>query len=45
MVGTVRQNALNHVVMINERLLKRLLREYVEHYNQTPPHRTVGCML
>ncbi|NIN70314.1 MAG: transposase, partial [Anaerolineae bacterium] len=41
MVGTFRQQCLDHVVVINARHLKRLLHEYVEHYNHARPHRTL----
>jgi len=40
MVGTLRQQCLDHVIVLNERRL--LLREYVEHYNQARPHRSLA---
>ena len=30
------------MIVLNERQLSRVLREYVEHYNVTRPHRTLG---
>ena len=30
------------MIVFNERHLSRVLREYVEHYNATRPHRTLG---
>ncbi len=42
MVGTFRQQCLDHVIILNERHLLRLVREYVEHYNLARPHRSLG---
>jgi putative transposase len=42
MVGTFRQQCLDHVIVLNERHLRGLLREYVDHYNHARPHRTLG---
>ena len=37
-VGTVRRELLDHVIVLNERHLQRLLREYVEYYNTDRVH-------
>jgi hypothetical protein len=37
-VGTVRRELLDHVVVLNEAHLRRLLREYVEYYNSGHVH-------
>ncbi len=37
-VGTVRRECLDHILIFGERHLKRILREYVTHYNQERPH-------
>jgi putative transposase len=42
MVGTFRQQCLDHVIVLNERHLLRLVREYVEHYNASRPHQTLA---
>ncbi len=42
MVGTFRQQCLDHVIVLNERHLLRLVREYVEHYNRARPHRSLA---
>ena len=41
-IGTLRRECLDHMIVVNERHLARVLREYVEHYNTTRPHRTLG---
>ena len=41
MVGTFRRQCLDHVIVLNERHLKRLVTEYVEHYNGCTPHRAL----
>jgi putative transposase len=42
MIGTLRQVCLDHLIVINERHLRRVLDEYVEHYNAMRPHRSLG---
>lgn len=37
-VGSVRRELLDHVVVFNERHLKRMLREYVRYYNDDRTH-------
>jgi putative transposase len=37
-VGTVRRELLDHVIVLNENHLRRLLREYVDHYNNDRVH-------
>jgi putative transposase len=41
MVETFRRQCLDHVIVLNERHLLRLLKEYVEHYNSWRPHRSL----
>ena len=41
MVGTFRQQCLDHLIVLNERHLLRLVREYAEHYNRVRPHRSL----
>ncbi len=40
-IGTLRRECLDHLIIVNERHLRRVLREYVEHYNGMRPHRTL----
>ena len=39
-IGTLRRECLDHFIVVNERHLRRVLREYVEHYNGMRPHRS-----
>jgi len=41
-VGTVRRELLDHVVVLHERHLRRLLQEYVEYYNAERVHSSIG---
>ena len=41
-VGTVRRELLDHVVVLNEDHLRRLLRQYVEYYNTDRVHTSIG---
>jgi len=41
-VGSVRRDLLDHVVVLNERHLHRLLKEYVEYYNNWRTHLALG---
>ncbi len=40
-VGTLRRECLDFLIIINERHLRAVLREYVEHYNRARPHRSL----
>ncbi|RAG86979.1 integrase [Streptacidiphilus pinicola] len=39
-IGTIRREALDHVLVINEAHARRVLAEYQEHYNAHRPHRS-----
>ncbi len=41
-IGTVRRECLDHLIVINERHLRAVLREYVAYYNGHRPHRSLG---
>ncbi len=41
-IGTLRRECLDHIIAVNERHLRRLLYEYVEHYNAMRPHRSLA---
>jgi putative transposase len=40
-IGSIRRECLDHVFVINERHLRRLLRRYVAYYNATRPHQSL----
>ncbi len=37
-IGTIRRECLNHVIILGERHLRRILRSYVEYYNRSRTH-------
>ena len=41
-IGTLRRECLDHMIVLNERHLLQVLREYVEHYNRKRPHRSLA---
>ena len=41
-IGTLRRELLDRVVIINEHHLRRALTEYLRHYNAARPHRSLG---
>jgi transposase InsO family protein len=41
-IGTLRRECLDHVIVLNERHLLHVLREYVKHYNAKRPHRSLA---
>ncbi len=41
-IGTLRRECLDHMIVLSERHLLLVLREYVRHYNAMCLHRTLG---
>ena len=41
-IGTLRRECLDHCIVLNERHLRAVLREYVAYYNGHRPHRSLG---
>ena len=42
MVGTLRHEVLDRMLIFNERHLSKILTEYAEHYNDHRPHQSRG---
>jgi transposase InsO family protein len=42
LVGTIRRECLDFLIPLNERHLRRMLREWVVHYNRGRPHASLG---
>jgi putative transposase len=42
MIGTLRRELLDRVLVVNERHLRRILTIYLHHFNAARPHRTLG---
>ena len=40
-IGTLRRECLDHLIVLNEQHLMAVLREFVAYYNQERPHRTL----
>jgi transposase InsO family protein len=41
-IGTLRRECLDHLIVVDEHHLLRVLREFVAYYNSERPHRTLG---
>ena len=41
LVGTFRRDCLGHIIIVNERHLRYVLREFVRHYNEARPHQAL----
>ncbi len=42
MIGTLRNECLDHQIILNEQHLRAVLAEFVRYYNTDRPHRTLG---
>ena len=41
-IGTIRRECLDHLIVLNEGHLRRVLREYLSYYNEARPHRSLA---
>jgi ribosomal protein S18 acetylase RimI-like enzyme len=44
-IGTLRRECLDHVIVLDEHHLSTVLREFVVYYNRERPHRTLGLQI
>ncbi len=42
LIGTIRRECLDHLLAVDEKHLRRVLREWVRHYNEARPHSSLG---
>lgn len=42
LIGSIRRECLNHVIIFNDRHLRRLLRAYFSYYHRTRTHLSLG---
>jgi transposase InsO family protein len=42
-VGTLRRELLDHIIVLGERHLLRLIRQHVAYYNEDRPHMSLDC--
>ena len=42
LIGSIRRECLNHVIVLNEQSLKRILRSYVDYYHNSRTHLSLG---
>jgi hypothetical protein len=42
MIGTLRRELSGRLLIVNERQLRRVLTDYLRHYNAARPHRALG---
>ena len=42
MIGTLRRELFDRLLIVNEHHLRRVLTEYLRHYNTARPHRALG---
>src|SRR5216683_6646156 len=41
LIGSIRRECLDHLIVLNEEQLRRILREYFGYYNGVRPHRSL----
>ncbi len=42
LIGSVRRECLNHVIVLNERHLRRILDSYIDYYHRSRTHLSLG---
>ena len=44
-IGTLRRECLDYVIPLSERHLQRIMKLWIAHYNQSPPHSAIGTTI
>jgi transposase InsO family protein len=44
-IGTLRRECLDHVIVLDEQHLSSMLNEFIAYYNRERPHRTLGLQM
>ena len=42
MIGTIRRECLDHMIIFNERQLQRILEEFMDYYHRVRPHKSLA---
>ena len=42
LIGSIRRECLDHVIVLGEKHLRRILRSYFEYYEESPTHLSLG---
>ena len=42
LLGSLRRECLDHILLVSEAQLRRVLNEYVQYFNQSRPHQGIG---
>jgi len=44
-IGTLRRECLDHLIVLDEQHIRHVLSEFVRNYNEDRPHRTLGLQM
>ncbi|MDR2728042.1 MAG: integrase core domain-containing protein [Chitinispirillales bacterium] len=41
-IGTIRRECLDHVILLNEKHLRKIMKEFINYYNNSRTHQSLG---